>query len=324
MVNIIKIKKNFIYCLFFIAAFIFLPFLAYLAPDGQSGAGTPSDIKKSGYVRITDFGSNEFDASEKKYLDVTTTDYIFGCVAAVCPPDSDKEVFKAAAVAVYTFLQSERGEKISADPVLSQPFITKETAFELWGNKKEAVEKVIKDACNAVRGEMLVYNKIVFPARIHAVSAGKTEDSETVFGKKINPLSSVNSIGDLLAPDYVSKASYSASDFISHAKNLGLELKNEPQGFISIPKQSGGGYVISYTLGGKSFTGLQMMEAFSLKSPNFDLSEKDGVLTFTTRGIGHGVGMSIYGAEYMAKEGSGYKDILLWYYKGAEVITNSE
>ena len=69
----------------------------------------------------------------------------------------------------------------------------------------------------------------------------------------------------------------------------------------------------------KTFSGQKIREAFNLRSANFDLKYEDKKFVFTVRGFGHGVGMSQYGALFMAKEGSNYKEILKWYYTGCEI-----
>ena len=70
---------------------------------------------------------------------------------------------------------------------------------------------------------------------------------------------------------------------------------------------------------GKSITGAQLRAALELRSNCFDISFADGKFTFTVRGSGHGVGMSQTGADAMARQGSGYEEILCHYYPGCKV-----
>ena len=72
---------------------------------------------------------------------------------------------------------------------------------------------------------------------------------------------------------------------------------------------------------GLSVSGLDMRTAFSLRSADFDLVFHEDKFVFTVRGYGHGVGMSQYGANYMAQQGADYREILSWYYPGTQLAS---
>ncbi len=80
---------------------------------------------------------------------------------------------------------------------------------------------------------------------------------------------------------------------------------------------SASGYVTQIKAGGVYFTGVQIRQALGLRSGAFTVKYADGVFTFTVHGYGHGVGLSQRGADYMARQGANFMEILLHYYPGA-------
>ncbi len=107
----------------------------------------------------------------------------------------------------------------------------------------------------------------------------------------------------------------SADEFREALKDL-CALSGDAAGWVGEMKCSDSGTVLTCPVGGQALTGAQLRDAFGLRSANFDLRLTDGGFTFTTRGNGHGVGMSQYGANYMALQGSDFLEILSWYYPG--------
>ncbi|MBQ2676137.1 MAG: stage II sporulation protein D [Clostridia bacterium] len=259
-----------------------------------------------------------YDIKSKKTLKLSPLEYTVGVVASEIPASFDTEALKAQAVAAYT-VALHFNKDLSNDPEKHQGYIDSVARKEKWGSKFDEYEKKVTDAVKSVLMQKITYNNKPILAVYHAISGGKTESAQTVWGKNYDYLVPVESAGDVLAPDYISKITYTKDEFISMATALGLKLSGEVSSFISTPTCTDSGTVKSYKLGGKTFTGQQMRKAFSLRSANFELSAADNKLVFTVRGYGHGVGLSQYGANYMAQQGSDYKEILKWYYKGCEI-----
>ena len=69
--------------------------------------------------------------------------------------------------------------------------------------------------------------------------------------------------------------------------------------------------------------GQAVRNALSLRSGCFTVSYQGGTFSIETRGYGHGVGMSQYGADFMARQGNICEEILLHYYPNTEIITVS-
>ena len=303
-----------------------VPALSIRQKEGESGSPDPAASKdvpivKSDYFRVLDTAT---DKVEK----IPEWDYIWGVVAAEMGYTYSTEALKAQTVAAYTLAVRARSIAISNkekydltnDYSKHQAYMTAAAAKSKWGDSFAERQKKIEDAVNEVKGLVITYKDEPIFAAYHAISGGKTESAKTVWGGDYPYLQPVESVGDLMAEGYLTTVKYTPEVFAERAKALELSLKPaDAAKFVSQPARSDSGTVTSYTLGGKKFTGAQMRTAFGLRSANFDLNFADGELVFTVRGYGHGVGMSQRGAEYMAQQGSTYKEILGWYYKGCEV-----
>ena len=257
----------------------------------------------------------------------SVNDYIFGVVAAEMPALYESEALKAQAVAAYTFAcykinNSKGGEyDISADPKTAQCFITRDEAAARWGEKAEEYTKKIDDCIAAVQGEMLTYNGAPIFAAYHAISAGSTNNCADVWGNELPYLKSVESMGDCLAEGFLSEATFSADELAERLKSI-TSAADQPQNYFSKPSVTDNGYVKQINYCGKTISGSQICELLGLRSSNFEIKFDDNTFTFTVKGYGHGVGMSQTGADYMAKQGSSYEEILLHYYSEAKLEKN--
>ena len=74
----------------------------------------------------------------------------------------------------------------------------------------------------------------------------------------------------------------------------------------------------------KQYSGREIREKLQLASSDFEIIEEGNSYIFVTKGCGHGVGLSQYGAQGMAKEGYNYQAILKHYYQGVEILKNKE
>ena len=191
------------------------------------------------------------------------------------------------------------------------------------GIEYEERASLIDQAVQAVSGIALLYNGEPADAVYHSISAGKTESAEVVWGSAVPYLVPVESVGDLLAPDYLSSATFTPDELREKLSTL-CALEGEPADWIGECDYSSSGTVKTIQLAGVTLTGQQIRSALELRSANFDLTYQEGSFVFTVRGYGHGVGMSQYGAQCMAQQGSSYTEILSWYYPGCtvEMFTN--
>ena len=148
----------------------------------------------------------------------------------------------------------------------------------------------------------------------HSTNNGRTESSLDVFGNYYPYLISVTSDYDKSASSYLREINI---DFNTISNKLGINFNNST--IIEILEYTDGGNIKTINIGDKTYTGRQVRELLGLRSADFDIKINDGSASFITRGFGHGVGMSQYGANGMANAGYNYKDILSHYYPGTNL-----
>ena len=192
--------------------------------------------------------------------------------------------------------------------------MTKDELKELWGDRYELYLEKIEAAVEAVSGEYLSSGETTVPALYHALSPGMTESALTVFGKDVPSLKSVVSPGDRLSPDYMSEKAFSKEEIISALK------LTKADGNIEITQSTDSRFVKQILVFGKEYSGNEIRTALGLNSPYFEVNPVNETYIFTVYGKGHGVGMSQYGADYMARQGSTYKEILLHFYSDCTIV----
>ena len=261
-------------------------------------------------------------------------EYVIGAVAAEMSPLYHTQALKAQAVACYTYAkrQKEKNEKtissyfsradITDDPATHQGYINGKQRKEKWGENFEEYEAKIEAAVDEVFGSFLEYEGETALAAYHAISAGDTQSAEEVWGKKYPYLSSVPSPGDKLSPDYISQKSYTAEEFKKLAKECGAKLDGESENWLGEITKNDDGYVSFLRIGTTDIEADDIRNAFSLRSVCFDVEFDGEKFIFTCKGYGHGVGMSQYGADYMARQGFSWQEILQHYYPGTEIVNN--
>ncbi len=303
----------------------------------QTTALNNSDAGKAPSSGISDKQSDRvqdsfiiLDTSSGKTLEINGREFLYGALSYEMPPSFEPEALKAQAVAVYTYFSRLRkaqrsspdknlsGADFSADLSAGQFYLSEDQLRERWGSSFEKSRKKIKDACDSVYGLVLTDNKgELIDAAYHAISNGSTENSEDVFGIRNEHLRSVASPGDAFAPDYITDVVFSCDEFRDNLKatGAGISFSGKPENYIKSIDRTDAGTVRSIEICNYSFTGDQIRKAFSLRSASFEVEYSNKLFTFTVRGYGHGVGLSQYGAQYMAKNGADFKEILTHYYK---------
>lgn len=264
-------------------------------------------------------------------ISATELDYLIGCVAAEMPATYHEEAIKAQAVAAYTNLKrmqkspdaSLGGADITDSPSTHQGYYDEETQKEKWGEKYEDYHRKIKAAVTEVFGKTVIYDNEPITAAYSAICPGRTESAKNIWGGDIPYLQSVVSTGDKLSPDYTAETAFTSEQFkekVSADKEIALG--DDPGTWIGEIKYSENNtsVVLSVIIGGKALTGMQVRSLLGLRSPSFQVNFTNGSFIFKNAGYGHAVGMSQYGADYMARQGSTYIEILEHYYKGAKVV----
>ena len=250
--------------------------------------------------------------SNGSVINLNMTDYLIGVVSSEMPASFNLEALKAQSVLARTYaLKAKQTGKKLTDTVSTQSYIDIDQMKNKWGNSFNTYYNKIKNAVENTNGEYLSYNGNYIEALYHSTNNGKTESSLDVFGNYYPYLISVSSEYDKNASSYLRTINMPL-DTISN--KLGLSLNNDS--VISILSYTDGGNIKEININGNNFSGKKVRELLGLRSADFDISIIDNNANITTRGYGHGVGMSQYGANGMANAGYSYKDILSHYYPG--------
>lgn len=250
--------------------------------------------------------------SNGSVINLNITDYLIGVVSSEMPASFNLEALKAQSVLARTYaLKAKQTGKKLTDTVSTQSYIDMDQMKNKWGNSFNTYYNKIKNAVENTNGEYLSYNGNYIEALYHSTNNGKTESSLNVFGNYYPYLISVSSEYDKNASSYLRTINMPI-DTISN--KLGLSLNNDS--VISILSYTDGGNIKEININGNNFSGKKVRELLGLRSADFDICISDNNANITTKGYGHGVGMSQYGANGMANAGYGYKDILSHYYPG--------
>ena len=266
---------------------------------------------------------------EGQVEELTMEEYLWGVVAAEMPASFEEEALKAQACAARTYTvtcQDGASPKhpdadICTDSTCCQAYIRREEAQARWGLDAGVYTEKIQRAVAGTDGLGVLYEGEPIQALFFSSAAGKTVDAVEVWGNSVDYLKSVDSPEGDEVPNYRTQEVLTADQVweLTMAGYPGADLSGDPSGWFGQASRNEGGSVISIPLGGVTLTGGQVRTLFSLRSAAFIVSWDGTAFTFDVTGYGHGVGMSQYGANAMAREGSGFRDILTWYYTGAEV-----
>jgi len=248
--------------------------------------------------------------SNGKVVTLSLEDYVIGVVGAEMPASFHLEALKAQAVVARTYAMNaiSNGKKLT-DTVSTQVYKDNSQLKSMWGNSYSTYYQKVKSAVQSTKGVVLTYQGNYIYAVYHSTSNGKTEDAKNVWDKSEPYLKSVSSTWDKNVSSYEKKIT---KEFTVLNKTLGLSVDKNTA--ISVVRNASG-RVSTITIGNKQYTGVQFRNLLGLRSADFDII-KDRGFEITTRGYGHGVGMSQYGANEMAKNGYQYKQILNHYYTG--------
>lgn len=267
------------------------------------------------------------DRSSGQIQEVSVLDYLYGAVAAELPPSFHAEAMKAQAVASHTYALYCRahpapdlnGADFSADPSKWEGYVTREQMLERYPDLGESYWKKITEAVDQVAADVLVWEQEPILAAYHSMSAGATEFASNVWNGSVPYLVPVDSPGDTLADRFETTVSFSAEQIrgIFTESYPDLILEGDTRSWFQIASRSPSGYVLSLQAGNLQISGKDLRTLLGLRSTNFTITAQVDSFLFTTKGYGHGVGLSQYGADYMARQGSGYEEILQHYYTGA-------
>ena len=247
-------------------------------------------------------------------------EYIVGVLAGEMPIYFEKEAFKAQAVAARSYALKRIEYNIDndydvVDSVLNQVYLDNNYLKEAWDNEYVNNINKLREAVNETSMEYLDYNGEVIDALFFSTSNGYTETASLVFNIDLPYLQSVKSSWDeKTSSAFRSSMSISLEDFYS---KLGILYSDTFD--VKILKRSDTNRIITLSINGIEFSSRTLYDKLGLKSTDFSLKKDGNNILIDMVGYGHGVGMSQYGAEGMAKEGYNYIDILKHYYVGTNI-----
>ncbi|MEG2322634.1 MAG: stage II sporulation protein D [Bacilli bacterium] len=246
-------------------------------------------------------------------------DYVIGVLAGEMPTNFELEALKAQAVAARSYVMKQMVYNKDknydvVDTVINQVYLDEPYLKEVWGNKYTSKINKIKTAVLETYNEYLDYDGEVINAMFFSTSVGKTENSEEIFTSSVPYLRSVVSKWDEISPVYKVNYSFSLEDFYKK-----LNLKYNDNLNIKIINTTSTGRIKELKINDKLFKASTVVTSLNLKSNYFTITLNDKTVSIITKGYGHGVGMSQYGAQGMALDGYSYKEILTYYYQGTSI-----
>ncbi len=294
------------------AVTVIMIFIIPLAVVTLMGGIIDNSQKDGGLIKV-------YFADEDKVKEINTAEYLAGVVAAEVMPDFETEALKAQAVAARTYMkyQSENGKEHNGGAVVCTDYKHCQAWVDI--NEKDAeYAKRVKQAVTDTGNEMVYYENKPANTVFFSTSSGRTENASDVWGEDIPYLVSVESSGEESAPNFMSEVTVTVEEAKSKISNE-VKAADFSKGIFGNIIRSDSGGIIKLTVGGVSIKGTELRSIFGLKSTNVQIKEENGKIIFSVKGNGHGVGMSQYGANAMAKNKKKYKEILEHYYTGCEI-----
>ena len=251
---------------------------------------------------------------------VPLEDYVVGVLAGEMPTSFEIEALKAQSVAARTYVMKKMQDNIDkeydvVDTVQNQVYLDNDQLKEKWNDKY--IEKInkVKEAVVNTSGEYMTYEGKVIEAFFFSTSVGKTENSEDIFSSSKPYLRSVDSSWDEeVSPVFNDSFEFGLQEFYDR---LGIKYSDDLK--VEVLSTTSTGRIKEIKINDTKFTGGQVYSKLSLRSTFFTINKVGNNVVVNTKGYGHGVGMSQYGALAMAKKGYTYDEILKYYYQGIDI-----
>ena len=248
--------------------------------------------------------------------------YLVGVVLAEMPASFEMEALKAQAVVARTYAlkRYEEGSRhpqgaVCTDHTCCQAYISVEDYLDKRGYQAD-VDKITQ-AVYATTGQVLTYQGKLAEATYFSCSGGRTEDAAAVWGSDIPYLQAVDSPGEEEAASAYTDTVYFTREEFQDA--LDRTLTGSVKSWLGSVTWTEGGGVSTMWIAGKTYTGVQLRKLLGLNSTAFTMKAEGDSIVVTTKGKGHRVGMSQYGADAMAVTGSTFQQILMHYYQGTVI-----
>lgn len=271
--------------------------------------------------------------ADGQVLEVSERDYVIGAVCAEMPAVFETEALKAQAVAAHTYAERQRelaekspdaslkGADFSNDTSKYQGYFTPEQIKQYYGEHYDEYYKKITQAVDEVMPYILTYEGEPIISAFFSMSPGRTESAENAWGTAVDYLVPVDSSYDKNAPKYMEEVRFDSNTLKEKlsAAFSGIKLEGDISTWLNVTDVSESGTIMSIKAGDRTVSGSDLRSALGLRSACFDIRYENDSVVITTRGFGHNVGMSQYGADSMAKEGKTWRDILEHYYSDCTI-----
>lgn len=288
---------------------IIVVILSFLAIGSFKEETTSFNIKEKEAVMLA--VKNE-EGIEKIDLE----EYVLGVVAGEMPASFHEEALKAQAIsartyAVYKMKHSKTNYDVVTD-ITNQVYITTDKMKSIWKENYQTYYEKIKKAVSSTQDLIMTYDNEVICSMYFSSTNGYTEDASLVFGTNQEYLKSVSSPE---TSNEVIKV-FSKNEFCEKLNIACNEIK------ISNIEKSSTGRINSIVINNKTFKGTELRNLLGLRSTDISVETSENI-TITTKGYGHGVGMSQYGANTLANNGQTYEEILKYYYQNINIVKNN-
>lgn len=303
-------KKILLAC---ILAFLF-PYIVTLAWTGKIEEKKGIPIPSSGKRVILDRKGAETSMDVEAYLP--------GVVAKQIPADYGKEALRAQAIIARTYIYGKmNGQNEVKESDLHMDYLEQKQMEKLWGSEAfVATYEKVEDAVRSTTGTVITYNGNLIEPLFHRASDGKTRAGDDAH-PYLQPVECKKDVG---AEGFLNIIQFSKEEFAEKINQISGDVPVKPDDIpksIQIIQRDDSGYVEMVQIGTRSFTGEEVQYALSLPSPSYEFEEYEGGVRAVCRGIGHGYGLSQYGAKCKNEEGWTAEKILAYFYKNIVLIS---
>ena len=277
---------------------------------------TPKEINQKNYKKTNNIIVRIKRENKNIIEKIPLEKYLIGVLAGEMPVSYDIEALKAQAVAARTYTinkieQNRTNEYDVVDTTDDQVYKDEQQLKEIWKENYDENVKKLKQAIRETNGEYLTYEGKTIHAFFFSTSSGKTENCKDVFGENLPYLVSVSSTWDENSPSYQGELKLTKEEFCNKLEIQCDEIK------MNIERNETNS-IKAITINNKTIKGTEFRFKMGLKSTNLEIEQKNNNIIIKSKGYGHGVGMSQYGAKEMANNGYKYDEILKYYYQGVE------
>lgn len=302
---------------------------AYLAAGGPAAEPEPAAPETAAVHHDRDVTLTIQDGDTTEQM--TLERYLTGVVRGEMPASFEMEALRAQAAAErsYVYYQLAAGRKdahpdadFCTDHTCCSAYLSETAAREKWGGDFAPWNTRVEQAVSDTDGQVVLYNGRPILAVFHSSSAGRTAAAGDVWSGDLPYLVSVDSPeGEETVPNYYSTVTFTVAEAKEKllAAHPELKLSGTPDRWFGAAAENGSGRVETVSVGGTDIEGTELRRIFGLRSACFTVAADSESVTFRVTGYGHGVGMSQYGANQLAREGKTWQEILEWYYTGATV-----